>query len=585
MITLCLAAGCGPEADRAKVPRPVTPEPRMGRRSAEDRAATETGGRDTSESDAGFAFRAIGPESGLSFERTDDIRGLRRILEANGGGVALFDFDRDGRLDTYFTNGCRLPLSVGDGESRGELFRNRGGFRFESAAVSSGLIQHGYMHGCAVGDYDADGFDDLYLTAYGPDALWRNNGDGTLTPVTEPAGVAAPGWGSSAAFGDLEGDGDLDLYVVNYLDESDESPTLCPNPDSPDGYSQCPPAMFRGVDDVLYLSDGEGRFVDATASAGIVGTRGKGLGVVIADLGGDPRPEIFVANDGEANFLFAAASPPGEAIRYEERALTSGVALNESGYAQANMGVAVGDYDADGETDLFITHFFGDTSTLYDGRGGLAFEDATRSSGLGPVSRDRLGWGTVFFDPDNDGWLDLFVANGHVDDRTFMSHDEPYRMRPQVFRNRRDGSFADVSDLAGEYFRGEWLGRGVAAGDLDGDGRVDLAVSHQLAPSVLLRNETETGSASLILRLAGTASNRNGIGARLELRESGVVTAREIIGGGSYLSASALEAHFGLRGKDRAAVRLRWPSGETQEFDAAAGEWLVVEGRRPVRIP
>jgi hypothetical protein len=578
LLGLTLAVGCRPASNppsagsKAAVAPPVVQN------------RTQNFGRE-----AAFSFRTIGAESGLDFERYDDIRGQRRILEANGGGVALFDYDCDGLLDVLFTNGCRLPLSLGDRGTRCEIFRNSGGMRFGKVTGSSLLVQHGYTQGCAIGDYDADGFDDFYVTAYGPDGLWRNNGDGTFGDVTAAAGITAPQWGSSAAFGDVDLDGDLDLYVANYLDESDESPKLCPNPRSPEGYEQCPPAVFSGVDDLLFLSDSEGRFADATALAGIAGTKGKGLGVLIADLGGDPRPEIFVANDGEANFLFVAADTNGGAtppVRYKERGLTSGVALNEAGYAQANMGVAAGDYDADGDTDVFITHFFGDTNTLYQNRGGLAFEDATRSSRLGVMSRGRLGWGTVFFDPDNDGRLDLIVANGHVDDRTFMLHEEPYRMRPQVFRNGRDGSYRDVSESAGDYFGQEWLGRGVAVGDLDRDGRIDAAVSHQLAPSIALRNETRTDNGSLTLRFVGTRSNRSGYGARVELVGADPILVRDLPGGGSFQSALAPEIHLGIGTAGQAAIRVYWPSGRDETHAGLSpGRWSLVESHGIRRLP
>jgi hypothetical protein len=539
------------------------------------------------------AFREVGPESGFVFERYDDLRGLRRILEANGGGAAVTDFDADGRLDAFLTNGCRLPLKEDDGRTRSGLFRNLGGLRFREAADASGLLQHGYAYGCAAGDYDADGFDDLYVTALGPDAFWRNNGDGTFA---RPSGVLpndVPQWGSGAAFADLNGDGHLDLYVANYLDESDESPKLCPNPDSPDGYEQCYPAMFSGVGDVLFLSDGRGGFIDATADAGLSGFRGKGLGVVVGDLDGDLRPEVFVANDGEANFLFtspagpAPAGPPEDSPngrplvpRFVERAPAAGVALNEVGYAQANMGIAAGDYDADGTYDLFLTHFFGDSDTLYANRGGLSFEDVTRASRVGPASRDRLGWGAAFFDADNDGWLDLFVANGHVDDRTWMSHSEPYRMRPQIYRNGRDGTLVDVSDRSGEYFRHAWLGRGVAVGDLDRDGRQDLVVSHQLAPSAMLRNETAAAGGGLTLRLVGTSSNRDGYGTVVEAVGTKPLQVRQLFGGGSFQSASAPELHLATRPDADLTVRITWPSGRSETHaKLSAGRWSAVEGR------
>ncbi|HVW00265.1 MAG TPA: CRTAC1 family protein [Planctomycetaceae bacterium] len=518
------------------------------------------------------------------FERQDDIHGLHRIVEANGGGAALFDFDRDDQLDIYMTNGCRLPLQNDDHSTPGELFLNRGTLRFERVTAGSGLVQVGYGAGCTVGDLDGDGFDDLYITAFGPNALWHNNGDGTFSDITAATGTAAPAWSSSAAFADVNSDGFLDLYVANYLDESDTSPRSCPNPASPDGVEQCPPAMYQGVDDALFISDGAGGFIDATQAAGIAGTRGKGLGVVISDFDGDGRPEIYVANDGEANFLFVAGgdreSHNGVAVpKYRDLALPSGVALSEAGYAQASMGIAAGDYDGNGTTDLFLTNFFADSNILYSNRGGLTFDDVTRASNLAASSRDKLGFGTVFFDADNDGWLDLFVANGHIDDRTWMAHGEPYRMRPLLYRNGGTTVFEDVSARGGEYFVREWLGRGVASGDLDRDGLTDLVVSHQRAPSAALRNETPEAGAAVVLQLVGTRSNRNSFGAVVEVEEGPMKLVREVVGGGSFQSASALEVHLGLGNQPSAFVQIRWPSGESTRQELAAGRWIAREGR------
>lgn len=546
-------------------------------------------------------FRMHGTESGFDFERQDDIRGQHRILEANGGGIAVFDFDRDGLLDVLMTNGCRLPLKEQDRSTPSQLFQNRGDFRFAHVTNPSRLMQYGYSTGCAVGDVDGDGFDDLYIAALGPDAYWHNNGDGTFSDLTAQSGISCPQWGSSAAFADLNGDGHLDLYVVNYLQESDEHPKLCPNPASPDKLEQCPPAMFEGAADVLYLSDGAGRFVDCTTEAGLQNSLGKGLGVVVCDFNRDGQQEIYVANDGEANFLFvrepavndktsgnkatSRASGGSEtarsfpAVKYTERALDSGCALSESGYAQAGMGVTVGDYDSNGTQDIFLTHFFNDTSTLYANRGDLSFEDATRSTILGPASRTKLGFGTVFCDFDNDGWLDLIVANGHIDDRTWMKQGEPYRMQAQLFRNDRHANFVETSAWGGPYFSKSWLGRGLAVGDLNRDGKMDAVVSHQLAPSTILENETATEGGSLVLHLVGTRSNRNGYHARIEVVGQTSTVMRELTGGGSFQAGSAPEIHIGTDNTTPTTIRISWPSGTVETYpNLTSGHWLVLEG-------
>ena len=529
-------------------------------------------------------FEMLGPESGFSFTRYDDFQGQHRILETNGGGVALFDFDQDGRLDIYLTNGCRLPVRSDDRSTPGELFQNLGGMKFHATGSESLLMQFGQAHGCAVGDFDGDGFDDLYITAYGRNTLWQNNGDGTFDDVTDAAGVAVPQWSSSAAFADLNGDGHLDLYVANYLDESDESPRLCKDPANPTGYVGCPVSQFDGVTDALFLSDGAGRFVDCTKACGIDQFQGKGLGVVIRDFDGDQVPEIFVANDEQANFLFVADrsqdSPqiPGipSAPRYQERALRSAVALSEAGLAQASMGVAVGDCDRNGFLDLFLTHFHGDSNTLYLNQGELNFEDSTRKSRLGTTSRQTLGFGTEFLDVNNDGWLDLLIANGHVDDRSWQ--ETPYRMRPQMYRSLKNGSFEEVSSWSGEYFSREWIGRGLATGDLDGDGRVDAVVSHQHDGSAALWNQTVAGNA-LVLNLIGTKSNRNAVGAQVELSGASIPLVGQVGGGGSFQSASSRLIHLGIGEQQAATVRINWPSGRKQVLNnLASGKWTIVEG-------
>jgi hypothetical protein len=597
LLIVTLVGGCGPDDDEnlqddsqpgtSSPDDPSAANPQPGQKTRAGSVSKPTG--------LIPSFRMLGPASGFDFQRYDDFQGKRRILETNGGGVALFDFDGDGMLDAYMTNGCRLPLRLDDHSTPGELFRNLGGMKFEPIASDSLLIQFGQAHGCAVGDFDADGFDDLYITALGRNTLWQNNGDGTFTDITESTGTAVPQWSSSAAFADLNGDGHLDLYVVNYLDESDESPKLCPEKESPDGYIPCPPTLFDGVDDVLFISDGAGRLVDCTKACGIADQNGKGLGVVIMDLDGDLKPEIYVANDGQANFLFKLpdeeprlTNVPGvsNVPRFEDRALGAAVALNEAGYAQASMGIAVGDCDRNGFPDLFLTHFYGDTNTLYLNQGKLAFEDSTRGSRLGTTSRQTLGFGTSFIDSDNNGWLDLITTNGHIDDRTWRDGGEPYRMRPQLYRNGQDGRFEETSEWSGEFFRKAWIGRGLAIGDLDRDGRIDAIVCHQHDSSVVIRNETASGNA-IVLRLLGTRSNRNGIGARVEVDTlKSHPLQRQLVGGGGFQSASALEIHLGIGQSPRQQIRIYWPSGEVDTHsNVDAGIWRAIEGQNAIRDP
>jgi enediyne biosynthesis protein E4 len=515
---------------------------------------------------------------------------IHQMPEVSSGGVGLIDFDGDGWLDVYAVQGGPFPPPGPGGNGHGHapdaraprgdrLFRNRRDGTFEDVTESAGLpgTSRGYGHGVAVGDYDNDGRADLFVTRWRSYALYRNRGDGTFEDVTLAAGLVGDrDWPTSAAFADLDNDGDLDLYVCHYLKWDAGHPRLCQNR-TRSAYISCDPLDSEALPDHVFRNDG-GRFTDVTALAGIVDRDGRGFGVVAVDIDDDNRVDLFVANDRSANYLFHNQG----GFRFEEKGLMAGVACNAHGGNQAGMGVAAGDLDGDGRLDLAVTNFFDESTTLFHNLGGGQFADHTAAVGLAATSRDRLGFGIAFLDANNDGRLDLMTANGHVAD---YRPEVPYAMPVQLLIGRPcpsavpypsagshpGGSLTDVTARAGPPFLVPHLGRGLAIGDLDNDGRVDALLVADNEPMVYLHNRT-AGGHFLTIGLEGTTSNRDGVGARVIVEAAGTRQVSQRLGGGSFLSASDPRLHFGLGPASRIdRLEVRWPSGRVdswQDLDA-----------------
>lgn len=531
-------------------------------------------------------FEDTASAAGLTTPHYPAAHGQFRLVETMGGGVGLIDFDADGRLDIYLTQGAEIPADSADKSHAAQLYRNLGDGKFENVAEKAGVAFRGYGQGVAVGDYDGDGHDDLYVAGFESAALYRNRGNGTFEDRTEASGLKGRGWATSTAFADLDSDGDLDLYVVRYLADTVDAagrPTVTCNA-LPGQIGYCPPLAHFPAADSLYRNEGNGTFTDIGPEIGLDKSPGNGLGLAIADFDDDGKLDIFVANDKTPCQLYRNLG----GLKFEEVGLSWGVAFDESGEPTAAMGVAVGDTDNDGLPDILVTNFYEEGATLYRNLGGGRFEVATARGRLKIPTRGRLGFGTGFADFDNDGFLDLFITNGHVNDVTALRM--PFRMKPQMFRNDSRGRFADVSDSSGPYFETARLGRGAAFGDLDDDGRVDVVVTHNDEPPALLINKKMPGDDSRSLRLklvpapvGGKAVSPLGAVVKAELDDARTLT-RFLAAGTSYLSANDTRLTIGV-GKAAGVKKLtvRWPSGRSESWaDLPLDRQVVIEeGRSP----
>ncbi len=511
-----------------------------------------------------FAERAAA--LGLEFSHRHFGTGEKYMPENMAPGVAIFDYDGDGRLDVYLVQGAPIGPEVDPAaappEAANRLFRQTREGRFEDVTDRAGVGDRGYGMGAGFGDVDRDGDLDLYVTNFGPNVLYRNRGDGTFEDATAEAGVGCAAWSVGAGFFDPDADGDLDLFVVNYVDFAFDNHKWCG--DARRGIrSYCHPDVYDGLADVFYRNEGDGKFTDVSRAAGLVASPAdKGLGVAFSDLDGDGRLDAYVSNDSTMNYLYLGN---GDGT-FRESALLAGVGFNGSGAAEASMGIEIGDLDGDGRAELFVTHLDRETNTLYRTRGGGLYEDATEAAGLAAPSLPWVGFGTVFFDHDDDGDLDVFVANGHIiDNIELFDPTRSHRQPAQLFDNAGDGRFVEISGALG--LSAPLVGRGAAAADLDRDGDADLVVAQNDGPALVLVNESGSAAGSALFRLAGGAGNPQGFGARLELAAGGRRQTRELLSASSYLSQGPPEIRFGLGGADAIdTLAVRWPTGRTVRY-------------------
>ncbi|MBM3241712.1 CRTAC1 family protein [Candidatus Poribacteria bacterium] len=526
-------------------------------------------------------FIDVAESSGINFVHTDGNSGKRFVLEILGGGAAFFDYDNDGWLDIYLVNGAHLIEPKPKVKPTNVLYHNNGDGTFADVTELAGVGDTGYGVGCSAGDYDNDGDLDLYVTNFGPNVLYRNNGDGTFTDVTAFANVGSPLLSTGCAWTDYDNDGDIDLYVANYVDWTVETDRAC--------YAKelrvyCNPKIYPGTRDVLYRNNGDGTFTDVSEKAGIwTAPPNRGLGVVAGDYDNDGDQDLYIANDMDANYLF---QNNGDGT-FEEIGLLAGVGYGENGEAEAGMGADAGDYDNDGLLDFIVGNFQNEPCRLYHNDGYGLYTDVSYTSGIGEVTYRYLTWGIVFFDYDNDGYKDIFVANGHIQDNIAQfDNTTTYEQPNLLLRNRGDGTFEDVTSSAFKGLENNKVSRAVALGDYDNDGDIDILVTNWNGKVELLRNEGGNRKNWIKIKTVGVKSNRPGIGAKIkvvaaeitkEAKLRGLSQFEDVQTSGGYASTHDFSIHFGIGGAEKVdLIEIQWPSGLVQRKENIEANQIVL---------
>jgi hypothetical protein len=537
-------------------------------------------------SDFNVRFIDITEASGVRFKHLTAPE-KKYIVESMSGGVASFDYDNDGWLDIYLTNSLTVDTAADPKSSRSSLYRNQRDGTFSDVTERSGLGYPGWAMGVATGDFDGDGWVDVYVACLGPNHLYRNNGNGTFSDVTQKAAVDDARWSTGAAFGDYDNDGDLDMFVTNYVDfRIKDLPEFgkgkfCQYRGIP---VQCGPRGLPGAGDSLFRNNGDGTFTDVSKSAGVSDPDGRfGMSALWSDLDSDGWMDLYVANDSGPNFLYKNNRDG----TFKETGLLAGCAVGEDGNEQGSMGLAIGDYNHDGLLDIFVTNFSDEYNTLYRQEKGLSFMDVSFASKLAQASFPFVGWATDFLDYDNDGWIDLLVVNGHVYPQVDkVGVGTTYAQRILLFHNDRNGVFSEVASTSGDVLMSRRVSRGAAFGDIDNDGDIDVVINNLDGAATVLKNDGGNKNNWLSIKTIGSRKNRDALGAQVKVTAEELVQVKEVYSGGSYISQNDTRLHFGLGNKTRVdSIEVRWPAGKVEVIrDVPANGFVVIEeGKGVVR--
>lgn len=524
--------------------------------------------------------------SGIRFRHVSGNSAEKPFPAANGSGLASLDYDRDGWIDLYFATGTTFPIDSSRREPTNRLYRNRAGWQFEDVTATAGVAHNGYSCGLAVGDYDSDGFADLYVTCFGPNVLFHNQGDGTFVRVETAAGVADERWGASAAFLDYDEDGLLDLYVCNYAKWSWDKNPFCGD-QVRRIRMHCGPRSHESEFDILYHNEGNGTFRDAGREAGVLGRPGRGQGVVAADLNEDGHIDLYVTNDLNPNFMFLNDGGG----HFRDVTDVCGAAYDGVGVERSNMGVDAADVTGDGRAELFVTNFQNENNMLFENMGNEFFQDSSAAFGLVADSLPNVCWGTLFADFDLDGWPDLIMTDGHVDDNLhLLGESGDYAQLPLCYHNLAGKKFQCLGAAAGPFFTQTHVGRGLVTADLDNDGDLDVAIDHQDDLPAVLRNtalERQSDAVTVSLRLVGTLSNRDAVGATVRCDSQLGSFTQQVKGGTSYSSAPDLERVFAVKANDSAKIQIRWPRGLETEIPVLEPKrrYVLIEPALPTDPP